>query len=279
MIFDVFEKRRFKVDNIEVVYFDEGSGRAVLLIHGLGGYKENWTFTIKDIKNSFRAIAPDLPGFGDSEKPDIEYTMEFFADFLNMFLDKLGVDKVILVGNSMGGTIAILFTVKNPERVEKLVLVDSAGFRPKQIRGFVFDPKQFLEKGVAFRPPPEMVEFMVKSLLFVNPPKFADEMIKRSIKDWWESGESFMERSRAYLKSASYLFDFEVEELLETINKPTLIIWGAGDRALPVSLSDEFSKRLKKSKKFIIGNCGHVPMLEKPAEFSKVLLNFLLGSL
>ena len=275
MIFDVYSKKFVSVGNIRICYFDEGGGKdVILLVHGLGGYKENWTLTIKGLCGEYRCVAIDLPGFGDSDKPKLEYTMEFFADFLLDFLRKLGIDEINIVGNSMGGTISFLFAERHRNIVNTLTLVDSAGLRLKEEK-LIFNPKLFLDKGIPFRPPPQMIEYMIKDLLFENPPPLADEMVRRAINLWWGSEKEFEERSYAYLKSALYLFERDFSDIIKRIDVPTLVVWGDRDKMLPVKFADEFSRMIKNSHKIIIQNCGHSPQIEKPDEFNRALHNFL----
>src|SRR5215204_4240046 len=114
----------------KIKYVEAGSGPAVVLLHGLGGNSTNWAFNTPALAQKFRVIVPDQVGFGDSDKPLINYRVGTYVDFLDKFLAELKVERATLVGNSMGGWIASLYTLRYPAKVERLVLVDSAGFAP-----------------------------------------------------------------------------------------------------------------------------------------------------
>src|ERR1051325_10630681 len=114
----------------KIRYVDVGTGPVVVLLHGLGGNSSNWAFNFAALSAKYRVIAPDQVGFGRSDKPLINYRVGTYVDFLDKFLDELKVERATLVGNSMGGWIAAAYTLKYPGRVERLVLVDAAGFAP-----------------------------------------------------------------------------------------------------------------------------------------------------
>ena len=111
-----------------VRYLDSGGSRDILvLIHGLGASAERWEFVMPIFEKHYRVLVPDLLGFGYSDKPVADYTPEFFVDFLEKFLRKIGIKKIHMIGSSLGGQIAVEFAAKNPKTVDRLVLVSSSG--------------------------------------------------------------------------------------------------------------------------------------------------------
>ena len=114
---------------VKIHYVEAGSGPVVVLLHGLGGNYTNWAFNTSALAQKYRVIVPDQIGFGKSDKPVINYRIATYVDFLDAFLKELKVERASLVGNSMGGWVAAAYTLAHPERVERLVLVDAAGFR------------------------------------------------------------------------------------------------------------------------------------------------------
>src|SRR5829696_4660435 len=114
----------------KIRYVEAGSGPVVVLLHGLGGNSTNWAFNAPALAQKFRVIVPDQVGFGRSDKPLINYRVGTYVDFLDKFLAGLKVERATLVGNSMGGWIAAAYALKHPAKVERLVLVDAAGFAP-----------------------------------------------------------------------------------------------------------------------------------------------------
>ncbi|MEP0825115.1 MAG: alpha/beta fold hydrolase, partial [Nitrososphaera sp.] len=123
------------VGDIRVRYADLGSGPPVLLIHGLGGSIESWTNNIEELAKTLRVIAIDLPGFGQSDKPKINYTIKFYRDFIVDFLEQLQVDKISIVGSSLGGHIAAEVAMSHSALVEKLILMSPAGTPPRSFKG------------------------------------------------------------------------------------------------------------------------------------------------
>ena len=118
------------VYGMKIHYVEAGSGPTVVLLHGLGGSSPNWAFNTDVLAQKFRVIVPDQIGFGRSDKPFTNYRVATYVDFLDGFLKELKIERAALVGNSMGGWIAAAYTLAHPEKVERLVLVDAAGFAP-----------------------------------------------------------------------------------------------------------------------------------------------------
>ena len=116
------------VNGNKIRYLESGkSSDCIVLIHGLGASAERWQFVIPEFSKHYRVIVPDLIGFGHSDKPLVDYTTEFFTDFLSSFLNKVKVKKTNIIGSSLGGQITAVFTSKNLETVEKLILVSPSG--------------------------------------------------------------------------------------------------------------------------------------------------------
>ena len=114
----------------KIQYVEAGSGPVVILLHGLGGSSQNWALNIAPLAQKFRVIVPDQIGFGKSDKPFIHYRIGTYVDYLDQFCKELKIERASLVGNSMGGWVAAAFTVAFPSRVDRLVLVDAAGYAP-----------------------------------------------------------------------------------------------------------------------------------------------------
>ena len=117
-----------------ISYLEAGSGPEVILLHGLGGDSSNWRMTLPVLTGRFHVYAPDQIGFGKSDKPLINYRAATLVDFLNAFYKKLSISKATLVGNSLGGWVAMDFALQYPDKVNRLVLVDSAGYFPLKER-------------------------------------------------------------------------------------------------------------------------------------------------
>jgi 2-hydroxy-6-oxonona-2,4-dienedioate hydrolase len=128
------EPKTMTVFGQKISYFEAGSGPAVILLHGLGGNKTMWRTTLSDLSQSFHVYAIDQIGFGASDKPLLNYRVATLVDFLEEFMMKAGIEKASLVGNSLGGWVAASFSLAHPDRAERLVLIDTAGYFPKPFR-------------------------------------------------------------------------------------------------------------------------------------------------
>lgn len=266
----MFEEKFQKVGNINISYISEGSGKPILFIHGLSGYKENWEFSIPFFSKNYNAIAIDLPGFGNSDKPVTDYTIDFYSEVIKDFLEELRIEKTVLVGNSMGGQISLLFALKYPQKLEKLVLADAAGINPEGAQNpLPLDPKAMSQpKGLS----PAIVK-MIMRMLFYKQSEVSEKLVERAILDM--KREDYPASFNALLSSASNIFETDLTESIKDIIIPTLIVWGEKDRLLSQKYAQIFNEKIKKSKLALIGECGHVPMLEKPDEFNKAVDNFI----
>src|SRR5215475_2995797 len=232
----------------KIHYLEAGSGPAVILIHGLGGNTTNWTPTIAPLAQKYRVLVPDQIGFGKSDKPMLNYRVGTLVDFLDGFYKQVGIQKASLVGNSLGGFTAAAYAVAHPEKVDKLVLVDAAGFA---VTGSL-DTRIRDGLNPSTR---EQIKDLI-GLVFFNKEQFTIQRFIDSI----GRGEDVLDGK------------------LGAIKHPTLIIWGREDGLTPLAMGQRFNKEISGSQLFIIEKCGHVPQLEKPAEFNTGLLKFLGGT-
>lgn len=275
--YQLFEEKYIRVNGIRIRYFDEGKGKTLVLLHGLGGSATNWFKNIKELSQNHRVIVPDLPSFGKSEIPavdpdDVNY--DFFAHFLKEFLKLLGIKKASIIGNSMGGGISVNFALKFPKNTEKLIIACGTGLG-KEI-GLLFFRKHPIVSRIFFYALSK--EFVLRSLLrlVVYDPKTLDEINIRGYADWLKKPE-IRKKIRIIAQRAlgtegqEWLF----LDNLEKISVPTLIIWGNNDQILPSKHGMKAHELIKNSKLVIFDKCGHVPQIEKPKEFNRVLVEFL----
>jgi abhydrolase domain-containing protein 6 len=241
------------------------------LIHGLFGDYLDWGPVLEPLSRSHRVVAVDLPGFGESDKPACVYSDSFFVDSLHGFLNHLGLRKVTLVGNSLGGFVALLYTLSHRETVERLVLVDSGGFREYTEQEKVSTRERLAASRLA-RLAPEDIR-----------PMFAPVFAKQS-----ESRERYLERQREKLQWEDYpaytaALASSVElvtshcllDRLGEIHCPTLLLWGGEDQVLPVSQAEKALPLLQKGKLVVLPGCGHAPQLDCPGAFIAALEQFL----
>jgi pimeloyl-ACP methyl ester carboxylesterase len=266
------------VGNIRTRYWAVGDGRSTaILIHGLGGYVENWEENIEALAMSRRVYALDLVGFGRSDKPRIPYSIPYLTEFLQQFMNIQGIDKVNLIGESLGGAITLQFALHCPQQVEKLVLSDSAGLGRE---GSLFLRAMSLPVfGELFgRPSREGTEKFLK-MLFQNQDLITDEWIDEEFEMSSVPGAqwSLLKTLRSIgniwgVRSAIYR---PIIDRLEEIQAPTLILWGAQDQILPVAHAHKAVKRLPNATLHIFNPCGHIPNIECPEEFNALVNDFL----
>ena len=272
-----------EVQRVRVHYLTAGAGEPVFLLHGGGtdSASLSWRLTIGPLAEHVHVFAPDWPGYGDSDKPAIAYTTEYYLGFLRDLLDALGVAHASLVGVSMGGGIALGFTLRFPERVRRLVLVDSYGLQamaPAHKASYLFVRITGLSE-IAWALTKRSRALARTSLrsIFHDPSKVSEELLEEVLAELKKpgTGRAFMsfQRSEVLWNGLRTVY----MDRLQEVQVPTLIVHGAEDRLVPVAWARLAHERIRGSQLYIIAGCGHWPQREKPEEFHRVLLAFLVG--
>ena len=249
----------------KIKYVDAGSGPVVVLLHGLGGNSTNWAFNTPALAQKFRVVVPDQVGFGGSDKPLINYRVGTYVDFLDKFLSELKVERATLVGNSMGGWVAAAYALKHPTKVDKLVLVDAAGFAP---------PKEFDLNALAGLNPSTRDEMKrLAGLVFYNPMFKSDAAIDVLLAQRLSAGDGYTIQR---LVESIHRADDMLDGRLGGIKQPVLLVWGREDGLTPLAREGErFKRELPAAQLIVFDQCGHVPQVEKAAEFNAAVLKFL----
>lgn len=251
----------------KIHYAEAGAGPTVILLHGMGGSWQTWTFNIAPLAAKYHVVALDQIGFGKSDKPMINYRIATYVDFLDRFMTQLKIDKAALVGNSMGGWIAAAYTIAHPEKVDRVVLVDAAGYAPPAD----FDYKTLYN----LNPTTREVMKQVAKLVFYNQAIFGSEAaIDQAMTARINAGDGYT--IKALTESIIRGEDF-LDANIKTIKQPTLIVWGKQDGLVPVSDGERFKKDIANATLLVIDQCGHVPQIEKAADFNAAVLKFLGG--
>lgn len=251
----------------KIHYQEAGSGPVVILLHGLGGDASNWAMTVGPLSQKYRVIVPDQIGFGMSDKPFLNYRVATLVDFLAGFYKELKIERATLVGNSLGGFVSLAFALAHPERVDRIVLVDAAGYAmPKDINPRVLD---------GLNPSTRSQVKELLPLIFYNRQVFGgdaavDALFARRV----SAGDGYTIQR---LIESIIRGDDVLDGKLSAIKQPTLIIWGREDLLTPLAMGERFKKDIQGSELVIIEKCGHVPQLEKAAEFNAALMKFLAG--
>jgi pimeloyl-ACP methyl ester carboxylesterase len=253
-----------KVGKVRVRYIDTSSGGLLLLIHGLGGSIESWTNNIGELTKSLRVIAIDLPGFGLSDKPKMDYTIKFYREFIVQFLKQLQLGQVSIVGSSLGGHVAAEVAIRHPDLVKKLILTSPAGALPRSFKG---TPalRRYIRVINA-----KSVE-QVKQALFAVDNKPVDDSYAQLVYQKLllpGAKEAFLS---ALAGSAKAL---RLNSRLHRIKAPTLLLWGKEDTMIPVKFVEPFVK-MKNCRIVMLENCGHRPHVDRPEVFNKIVVDFL----
>ena len=260
-------KKEVLVDNHRIVYLEGGTGETIVLLHGFGGYKDQWTAFARYMKG-YHLVIPDLPGFGESSQvPTDNYSVESQVGRIDRFVEVLKLDKFHMAGNSMGGAYAAAYGAKHPGKVLTLALLDTAGVPSQSKSEFVLQ----LEKGnnLLLAGNPEDVEKLL-ALVYAKMPPIPPAFKKILVADWI----AHTEFNRKIWNDTNQ-FQFSLKPVLPQIQAPVLILWGEQDKMLDVGSVVFLEKNLKNHRTVIMKDTGHCPMIEKPEETAKAYRSFL----
>ncbi|HEY7184517.1 MAG TPA: alpha/beta fold hydrolase [Blastocatellia bacterium] len=264
------EPKQVEIFGQKIYYLEAGaaSNPAVILLHGLGGDMSQWAATVPALAGKYHVYVPDQVGFGKSDKPITNYRVAMLVEFLDVFCRKLGVQKATLVGNSLGGWTAAAFAVAHPEKVDKLVLVDAAGYTPKRWGG----PEMTREVLAGLNPSTTEDFKRLLGLVLYNKAILNDQFIETALANKLKRGDGYTINS--FIESILRGEDF-LDGKVKTVKAPTLVIWGKEDGLTPLGIGKAFVEDIPGAQLVVIDNCGHVPQMEKAAEFNSALLKFL----
>jgi 2-hydroxymuconate-semialdehyde hydrolase len=263
--------RSLKAGAIATNYHDQGSGPPVLLIHGSGpgvSAWANWRLNIAPLARDFRVIAPDMVGFGFTERPkDVAYGKELWLTHLADFLDALGLETVDLVGNSFGGGLALAFAIRHPARVRRLVLMGSAGAK------FPITPG--LEAVWGYQPTREnmraLLDIFAYNRALVND-ELAELRYQASIRPGFQESFSAMFPAPRQTGVDDLASD---ERLIAAVPHKTLILHGREDRVIPPAASERLFSLIPQAELHMFGQCGHWTQIEHTARFNDLVAGFL----
>ena len=258
------EEKSVKVDGHNIRYLIDGkSKKNLLLIHGLGASAERWEHVIPNFAKNYRVIVPDLIGCGQSDKPTVDYTTSYLSEFIKKFLSHIGINKVAIIGSSLGGQIAAEFASRNNDIVEKLVLVSPSGIMKHTT------PALDAYIMAALYPNDETAQHAFEMM---SVDKHIDEItIKGFVKRM-----KLPNAKMAFMSTLLGLKDAEViSQKLSSINLPTLIIWGENDPVIPIKYASSFVTGINDCRFIKMLGCAHTPYVEMPDKFYKLVYDFL----
>ncbi|TGL03483.1 alpha/beta hydrolase [Leptospira bouyouniensis] len=247
-----------------------GDGETLLVVHGFGGDKDHWTRFSRHLPKNIRVIAPDLPGFGESSKPEgISYTQESQAIRLQKFTETLGLTKFHIAGNSMGGGIAGIFAAKFRKQVKSLILFDNAGIKspvPSEMQTIELSGKEspLLVKDT------EDFDRLLR-FTFVKPP-YLPSFLKSYFAEKSVANREWNAHILKQIRKEGYV----LESKLDQIEAPCLTIWGKEDKVIHYSVMEVLKNKLKtKLETVLLENMGHAPMIEDPQLSAKLVQDWI----
>jgi pimeloyl-ACP methyl ester carboxylesterase len=254
----------------------QGDREPIVLVHGLAGQWQNWLENIPRLAQERRVIAPDLPGHGLTPMPRDQITISGYGRCVNALCEKLGLGKVDMIGNSMGGFVAAEVAIQFPARIDQLVLVSAAGIGSADVakmpimtvgrvmRALASHGTASFDRSIAARP---RSRHHTLALVARYPSRLkADLAYEAFFKGAGKPG--FLDALRANL-------NYDFRDRLPEIRQPTMIIWGENDSIIPVRDAHEFERLIPDSRKVVMRATGHVPMAERPSTFNDLVLDFL----
>ena len=275
--------RVLNLDGDRVAYRVAGKGPVLLFVHGLAGNSLTWRYVMPTLADRFTVLAPDLLGQGQSDKPPGEYSLGAHANMLRDLMDTLGHKQATVIGQSLGGGVAMQFAYQFPERCERLVLVDSGGLgrevtfylRMLTVPGFetvfpLFCTPRLRDAGTL------VATWLGRAGVSSTP---AREEIWRSYASLADA-----ENRRAFFRSLRDVIDFKGQavsalgRLYRAVRLPTLIVWGAEDPFIPVGHAVAAHKAIPGSRLEIFEGIGHYPHCEAPERFVALLLDFIAST-
>jgi pimeloyl-ACP methyl ester carboxylesterase len=260
-------KKEVQVDDHRIVYLEGGTGETIVLLHGFGGYKDQWTAFAKYLKG-YHLVIPDISGFGESSQvPTDNYSVESQVGRIDRFVEVLKLDKFHMAGNSMGGAYAATYGAKHPGKLLTLALLDTAGVPSPSKSEFVLQ----LEKGnnLLLAGNPEDVEKLL-ALIYAKRPPIPPAFKKILVADWIAHTEF-----NRKIWNDTNPFQLSLAPVLPQIQAPVLILWGEQDKMLDVGSVVFLEKNLKNHRTVIMKDTGHCPMIEQPEETAKAYRSFL----
>jgi pimeloyl-ACP methyl ester carboxylesterase len=249
------------IDGINIHYYDQGAGEAVLFLHGWGSDFNSFAGFLDSLTGHYRVCALDLPGFGQSGEPPAAWNVGEYADFALKFIQSLGLEKVILIGHSFGGRVIIKLAGQEtpPLDFPKIILVDSAGIRPpKTLKGKI---RQVLYK-------------MVRNVISIN---FVEKHWPDLLERWRRKNASadYLAASPMMRQVLVKTVNEDLRQHLPLITAPTLLIWGENDTATPPDDARLMEKLIPGAGLVMLKNAGHYSFLDQKHSFGRVLDSFL----
>lgn len=250
-------EKNVNIDGLNINYTDVGEGKCIVLFHGWGANKEAFTPIIRKLSAYMRVVALDFPGFGKSDEPGQVWDVNLYAEFMKKFIKEAHCEGAIWLGHSFGGRVIIKLFEKMEIKPEKIVLVDSAGIKPK--RGLDYYVKVYSYK----------LGKKVLKLPLINKTGLYEKLVKNA------GSSDYKVLSDNMRATMSRVVNEDLREYLPKINVPTLLIWGDKDTATPIGDAHIMDKLLPDSGIVVLEGAGHFSYLDNPGKFFAALEYFV----
>ena len=260
-------------DGVRMHYIEKGEGFPVVLVHGIGQSLYTWRNSIDILAEHLHVFAPDLLGYGYSDKPDIGYSIGDHANMIQAFMDAMHIEKAYIIGFGSGGTFALDFIIRNPERVEKAVLISPGGLTKNHPFFVRMLDNSFLGKIFIRMLNQSTIRRLLEDTFFDQ--TCVDDRIVEEYARPLMSGEA----KSVLLRSISAYDDAGVLENLRLVEHRVLLYWGEDDKWHVPAMAELFHAALKNSDIATIRNCGHMLHEEKYEKFNETALDFFYGNI
>jgi pimeloyl-ACP methyl ester carboxylesterase len=266
-----FESRTIDAGGIETSYLEAGSGETVLMLHGSGpgvSALANWQHNIPTLAQRFHVLAPDIVGFGTTERPeDIVYSLRTWTDHIWAFMNAHGIEKARVIGNSLGGRIALQMATDHPDRIAKMVLMGTPGVG--------MTPTEGLVAMRAYEPSHDAMRTLLRNYFAVDPAMITDDLVK--VRYEASIADGVYEAYRAmFLDPRHAGSDLGISENeVRAIATPALLIHGREDKVVPLQVSLRMVGLLPNADLHVFSACGHWTQIERADEFSAVVSDYL----
>lgn len=263
--------KRVDAAGIDTAYLEAGSGRPVVMLHGSGpgvSATANWQYNIPTLAEHYHVLAPDIVGFGDTNRPDeVVYSLRNWTDHVWAFLDALGIGRTAIVGNSLGGRIALQMATDDPDRISRMVLMGSPGVG--------MTPTEGLAALRAYEPSHDAMRALLRNYFAVNPALITEELVGIRYRASVANG--------AYDAYRAMFFDPRhrgtelgiTADEVRAIATPALLVHGREDKVVPLAVSQTMLELLPNADLHVFSHCGHWTQIERAAEFSALVADYL----
>ncbi len=271
-------QKTFDYQGVKINYYEAGQGPPVILLHGFGACAYTWRFLAPELAKDHRVFTIDLKGYGLSDKPeDGKYAVSDQADLVAAFIRQKDLHDLVIMGHSMGGGVTLMTYLKvredQPARVKRLVLIDSAGY-PQKLPWFIWLAQAPVLGSVGGKlVSPRTAAAMVLRKCYYHKDRITEEQI-----DTYAYYGSLPGAREAVTQTARQLVPDDIDALTaryKTISVPVLIIWGADDEVVPLSVGKNFKRDIPGSELVILPECGHIPLEEEAGATQQAIAAFL----